>query len=336
MEDLMKIFKTILCAITITFFMSPANAAKYEFSIVSVSDTSNTFWQGIQKGMDAACEMINSWGQDEVDCILVYNQENGNVPMELETVETIVRQGTDGLAVHIVNDDMFDDIMAECIEGGQICLATNVDDSEGASGNARLSMTGQDLYRAGYELVKGLAPQFPDGPVHVLFGLSAPGQSWAEARINGGIEYMEEYKAANPDREVTWDKIDSGMDTSLTGQRVCSYIQGAPETTAYFDAGFWGAGAGTCLRDLGYEPGQLLMGMFDIVEIVLDEMRQGYVHLTVDQQPFYQGFLPILQMYFMNKYGLSAFDVNTGKALLYPADIMDPEFQKFVEKGVRY
>ena len=38
----------------------------------------------------------------------------------------------------------------------------------------------------------------------------------------------------------------------------------------------------------------------------------------------------------MNKYGLSAFDVNTGKALLYPADIMDPEFQKFVEKGVRY
>ena len=332
----MKIFKTILCAITITFFMSPANAAKYEFSIVSVSDTSNTFWQGIQKGMDAACEMINSWGQDEVDCILVYNQENGNVPMELETVETIVRQGTDGLAVHIVNDDMFDDIMAECIEGGQICLATNVDDSEGASGNARLSMTGQDLYRAGYELVKGLATQFPDGPVHVLFGLSAPGQSWAEARINGGIKYMEEYKAANPDREVTWDKIDSGMDTSLTGQRVCSYIQGAPETTAYFDAGFWGAGAGTCLRDLGYEPGQLLMGMFDIVEIVLDEMRQGYVHLTVDQQPFYQGFLPILQMYFMNKYGLSAFDVNTGKALLYPADIMDPEFQKFVEKGVRY
>ena len=332
----MKIFKTILCAITITFFMSPANAAKYEFSIVSVSDTSNTFWQGIQKGMDAACEMINSWGQDEVDCILVYNQENGNVPMELETVETIVRQGTDGLAVHIVNDDMFDDIMAECIEGGQICLATNVDDSEGAAGNARLSMTGQDLYRAGYELVKGLAPQFPDGPVHVLFGLSAPGQSWAEARINGGIKYMEEYKAANPDREVTWDKIDSGMDTSLTGQRVCSYIQGAPETTAYFDAGFWGAGAGTCLRDLGYEPGLLLMGMFDIVEIVLDEMRQGYVHLTVDQQPFYQGFLPILQMYFMNKYGLSAIDVNTGKALLYPADIMDPEFQKFVEKGVRY
>ena len=332
----MKIFKTILCAITITFFMSPANAAKYEFSIVSVSDTSNTFWQGIQKGMDAACEMINSWGQDEVDCILVYNQENGNVPMELETVETIVRQGTDGLAVHIVNDDMFDDIMAECKEGGQICLATNVDDSEGSAGNARLSMTGQDLYRAGYELVKGLAPQFPDGPVHVLFGLSAPGQSWAEARINGGIKYMEEYKAANPDREVTWDKIDSGMDTSLTGQRVCSYIQGAPETTAYFDAGFWGAGAGTCLRDLGYEPGQLLMGMFDIVEIVLDEMRQGYVHLTVDQQPFYQGFLPILQMYFMNKYGLSAFDVNTGKALLYPADIMYPEFQKFLEKGVIY
>jgi len=332
----MKFIKILACVFSILLIASPISAAKYSFSIVSVSDTSNTFWQGIQKGMDAACEMLNAWGQDEVDCILVYNQENGNVPMELKTVETIVRQGIDGLAVHIVNDDMFDDIMQECIDAGMICLATNVDDSEGAAGNARLSMTGQDLFKAGYELSKGLAPQYPDGDVHVLIGLSAPGHSWAEARKNGVVLYLEEYKAANPDRKVTWDVIDSGMDTSLTGQRVCSYVQGYPETTAYFDMGFWGAGAGTCLRDLGYEPGQLLMGMFDIVEIVLDEMRQGYVHLTVDQQPFYQGFLPILQMYFMNKYGLSAFDVNTGKALLYPADIMDPEFQKFVDKGVRY
>ena len=332
----MKFIKILACVFSIFLIASPISAAKYSFSIVSVSDTSNTFWQGIQKGMDAACEMLNAWGQDEVDCILVYNQENGNVPMELKTVETIVRQGIDGLAVHIVNDDMFDDIMQECIDAGMICLATNVDDSEGAAGNARQSMTGQDLFKAGYELSKGLAPQYPDGDVHVLVGLSAPGHSWAEARKNGVVLYLEEYKAANPDRKVTWDVIDSGMDTSLTGQRVCSYVQGFPETTAYFDMGFWGAGAGTCLRDLGYEPGQLLMGMFDIVEIVLDEMRQGYVHLTVDQQPFYQGFLPILQMYFMNKYGLSAFDVNTGKALLYPADIMDPEFQKFVDKGVRY
>ena len=332
----MKFIKTLMVSLTILFFVSPVSAAKYSFSIVSVSDTSNTFWQGIQKGMDGACEMLNAWGMDEVDCILVYNQENGNIPMELRTVETIVEQGTDGLAVHIVEDTMFDDVMQRCIDKGMICLATNVDDSQGSAGNARLSMTGQDLYKAGYELVKGLAPQFPDGDVHVLMGLSAPGQSWAEARINGGIKYLEEYKASNPDRKVTWDTIDSGMDTSLTGQRICSYIQGAPETTAYFDAGFWGAGAGTCLRDLGYEPGQLLMGMFDIVEIVLDEMRQGYVHLTVDQQPYYQGFLPILQMYFMNKYGLSAFDVNTGKALLYPEDIMSADFQKFVDMGVRF
>ena len=188
----MKIFKIICLLFSFMLFVTPVSAEKYRFSIVSVSDTSNTFWQGIQKGMDAACEMINAWGQDELDCILVYNQENGNVPMELETVETIVRQGIDGLAVHIVNDDMFDDIMQECIDGGQICLATNVDDSQGAAGNARLSMTGQDLFQAGYELAKGLAPQYPDGDVHVLIGLSAPGQSWAEARAGGVKLFMEE------------------------------------------------------------------------------------------------------------------------------------------------
>jgi len=41
------------------------------------------------------------------------------------------------------------------------------------------------------------------------------------------------------------------------------------------------------------------MGMFDLVDIVMDEMDEGYVHLTIDQQPYLQGYLPILQMYLM-------------------------------------
>ena len=61
-------------------------------------------------------------------------------------MKQLFEQGTDGLAVHIVEDTMFDDIMQRCIDKGMICLATNVDDSEGSAGNARLSMTGQDLY----------------------------------------------------------------------------------------------------------------------------------------------------------------------------------------------
>ena len=71
-------------------------------------------------------------------------------------------------------------------------------------------MTGQDLFKAGYELAKGLAPQYPDGDVHVLIGLSAPGQSWAEARAGGVKLYMEEYKAARIFRDSRIGTIGGG------------------------------------------------------------------------------------------------------------------------------
>jgi len=110
-------------------------------------------------------------------------------------------------------------------------------------------------------------------------------------------------------------------------------VQGKPETNAYVDAGFWGAGAGECLRDLGIKPGQLHMATFDLVPVVLDEMKRGYVDITIDQQPYYQGYLPILQLAMMKKFGLSAFDVNTGKAVVEPKDL--EQVEKFMSMGVR-
>ena len=82
-----------------------------------------------------------------------------------------------------------------------------------------------------------------------------------------------------------------------------------------------------------YSTNELLMGMFDLVDIVMDEMDEGYVHLTIDQQPYLQGYLPILQMYLMKEFGLSAWDVNTGKAFVYPSDVAD--VRKYIEMGVR-
>ena len=317
----------LFIAICTVFLISIPASAKYKFSVLTQVDTSNTFWQGIKRGMDDACEML------DVDCQLVFNQENGNLQMQLTNLEVLVEQGIDGISLVIVEDTMFDEAVQKAIDAGIPVITTNVDDSEGAAGNARLAFVGQDLYQAGYELAKELSKQFPEGDTHVLLGLSAPGQNWAELRIGGVRQFMEEYKAANPNKKVTWDTIDSGLDTSVTGQRICAYVQGHPETNAYFDAGFWGSGAGECLRDLGLKPGDLLMAMFDLVDITMDEMDKGYVNLTIDQQPYLQGYLPILQMYLMKEFGLSAWDVNTGKALVFPSDVKN--IRKYIEMGVR-
>lgn len=301
---------------------------RYRFTYLTQTGTDNTFWQVVKRGMDDACQTL------DVDCQLIFTQENGNLQMHLQNLETVIEQGVDGIITVVVNDDLYDEAIQRAIDNGIPVITANVDDTQGAEGNARLAFVGQDLYQAGYELAKEISKSFPEsGPIHVLLGLSRPGESWAEDRIGGARQFIEEYAAANPDRQVTFEVIDSANDLGVTGSRYCQYVQGNPETNVILDAGFWFAGAGECLRDLGYGPDEILMGGFDLVPIVLDEMDKGYVHLTVDQQPYLQGYLPILQLYLINRFGLSAWDVNTGKALIHPENVT--ELRQFVDQGVR-
>lgn len=320
-----KIFP-IIAAMALALAPWNGALAEYRFTVLTQTGIDNTFWQTIKRGMDDACE---DYG---VDCQLLFTAENGNLQMHLQNLETTISQGVDGVATVIVNDTLYDDAVRRAVDQGIPVLTLNVDDTEGAEGNARLAFVGQDLFQSGYDVAKGLLAGMDRGKSqHVLLALARPGESWAEDRIGGARKYLEEAKTAG--WNLTHETIDSSNDLSITGQRICQYVQGNSSTTAVIGAGFWFAGAGSCLRDLGIAPGAIQMAGFDLVPILLDEMKKGYVHLTVDQQPYLQGYLPIQQLYFINKFGLSAYDVNTGKALIRPEDV--EEVETFVGMGVR-
>lgn len=289
---------------------------KLTFTFLHPSNTSNVFYQAVQKGMNDACTQVGA------DCQMIYVQNEMDIQQELANFEAAIAQGVDGIMVTIVNNDAYDDVVQRAIDAGIPVVAVTTDDSEGADGNARLSFIGQNVGEAGYALAKDVATLFPaEGPIHVLLGVSAPGQNWAEARIAGIERYLEEYKAANADRQVTWERIDSGLDLAETGSRVAAYVQQHPETTAYFDAGFWEAGAAVALKDIGYEPGQMILAGFDTVPAALEQMKAGYIQRVVDQQPYLQGYLSALQLYLINTYQLSGWDVDTGKGIVKPDQV---------------
>ena len=45
-------------------------------------------------------------------------------------------------------------------------------------------------------------------------------------------------------------------------------------------------------------------------------MKEGFQNLVIDQQPFLQGYLPILNICLTKKFGFSGLDVNTAGALV--------------------
>lgn len=292
------------------------------------SGASNTFWQAVQKGYEDGCAKLGA------NCQMVYVQTDGSIPEQVANMEAAIARNPDALITSIVDNTAFDDVIQRARDAGIIVIASNVDDLEGAAGNARQAFIGQGFEPAGYGLARAQWANMPaEGDLHILVGVSGPGQNWSETRALGVTNFLDEMIKAHPERKITYEKIDSGTDLAITADRVGAYLNAHPETNAYFDTGFWHAGVAGVLRDKGVPPGKVLLAGFDLVPIVLDEMDAGYIQVEVDQQPYEQGFMPVMEVYLAKTVGLAPADINTGEALVYPKDVA--AVRDLSEKGLR-
>jgi len=292
------------------------------------SGASNTFWQAVQKGFEDGCTKLAA------NCQMVYVQTDGSVQEQVANMEAAIARNPDALLTSIVDNNAFDDVIKRARDAGIIVIASNVDDLEGAAGNARQAFIGQGFVPAGYSLAQAQWKNMPaEGDLHILVGVSAPGQNWSEQRALGVTNFLDEQIAANPDRKITYEKIDSGTDLATVGDRVGAYLSANPNTNAYFDTGFWHAAVGRVLADRGVEPGKVLLGGFDLVPEVLEQMKAGYVQVQVDQQPYMQGFMPVMQVYLAKTVGLAPADIDTGQGIVTP-DMVDA-IMELSAKGLR-
>jgi simple sugar transport system substrate-binding protein len=50
-------------------------------------------------------------------------------------------------------------------------------------------------------------------------------------------------------------------------------------------------------------------------------MKAGYIQVEIDQQPYMQGFMPVMQVYLNKTAGLAPADIDTGQGVVTPADV---------------
>jgi simple sugar transport system substrate-binding protein len=313
----------------VALFASPVQAQEQRtYVFVTHALAGTPFWQSVKIGMDDACALVKA------RCQMLFIQTRGNLDEQLTNLKAAVAQRPNGIVITLPNNRLYNDVVNQARAEGIPVIAANVDISDKSVNNQRQAFIGQDLEQAGYDLARAMSTKFPkEGPVHLLIGVSAPGQIWAEQRAAGIVRFMEEYKKANAGRDISWHKLDSTTDLAQATSRVMAYINANPKTTGYLDIGYWHTGVATTLRSQGVPPGKILIGGFDLVPAAMNEMKTGYVQFQVDQQPYLQGYLPIIQFHLMNNYKLSAWDVNTGRAIVQPSEV--DQIIELSKKGVR-
>lgn len=323
-------FKKLIAgtALGLSMMASGAYAEGLNLTFISHSSASNTFWQSVKKGFDDGCARV------EATCQLILTQTEGSVEQAVANLQAAIATKPDAIFVAIVDDKAYDAVIQEATDAGILVLAVNVDDSQGNKGNARKAFVGQGFVAAGYSLAKAQSENFPkEGPLNFLVGVNAPGQTWSEQRAGGVTKFLEEYKAEHKDREITITRIDAATDLALTADRIGAYLNANPNTTAYFDTGYWHAGVAKVLKDRGIEPGKVLLGGFDLVPEALQQMTAGYIQVQVDQQPYMQGFMPVMQAYLYKTAGLTPSDIDTGQGIVVPKDV--PTIMEMSKQGLR-
>ncbi len=72
------------------------------------------------------------------------------------------------------------------------------------------------------------------------------------------------------------------------------------------------------MQAAGKKPGDIVNFGFDTSPQIVEAFKGGWVQLTADQQPFLQGYIPILSLCQQVVYGLAPLNVDTGAGFVTP------------------
>ncbi len=107
--------------------------------------------------------------------------------------------------------------------------------------------------------------------------------------------------------------MEAATNTDLFQPQVAGAVAANPQVKLISYSGGQFLGASTYyMESIGKKPGEIKNIGFDISGPIIDGFEKGYVSLTIDQQPFYQGFLPIVSLCMAVKFGLTPITVDTG------------------------
>jgi simple sugar transport system substrate-binding protein len=180
-------------------------------------------------------------------------------------------------------------------------------------------------------LAKGAAQRagLKKGDRAMVWGLL--GQETRGLRTKGCVDALKEMGVTVDYLEIS-DAINS--DAPQGTPVATSYIASHPDVKMIItDHGNLTSTLGTFFKTANKKPGEIFGAGFDLSPATTQAIKEGWVGAVLDQQPWLQGYLPILQICLTKKYGFAGLHIDTGAAIIDKAsiDFVAP----LAEKGIR-
>ncbi len=275
------------------------SSKSYKFTFVN-HVTTNPFFTPTQNGAADACKLLGcsyQWA----------GSATSNVSEMTNAMSSAITAGVDGIAIALVDLKAFNAPTLKALQAGIPVISYNAD----AVGNARLAYIGQDLFVSGQQMGQHIVDLLPSGGDVALF-IATPGSLNIQPRIDGAQATLKSHSNIKPHVVAT------GAAVPQEHSVIDSYLASHSSVAGMFavDGGST-EGVGLAIQKHN-ATGKVKGGGYDLTPTTEQLVSSGVMQFTIDQQPYLQGFLPVLQMY-MYKATQSltgVADVNTGLKFL--------------------
>lgn len=259
--------------------------------------TTNPFFVPTKYGIEDACAITNCEYQWT-------GSQTSNAAEMVNAMNAAIAAKADAIAVCLVDPVAFNRPIARAMEAGIPVFSYNAD----VPASGRLAYIGQDLYASGVSMGERIVGLVPGGRV-ALF-IATPGQLNIQPRIDGAQAAIK--KAG---KDITVDVIATGPTVDEELSKIDAYSIGHPDVKGMFavDAGST-QGVSEVIKKYKLNEKGVKGGGYDLLPVTLNNIRDGYLDFTIDQQPYLQGYYTVMEMAtFLASGGLTGpAEINTG------------------------
>ena len=268
--------------------------------------TTNLFFVPTQNGMKDAAALLGlpapKWG----------GSTTSSATEMVSYLNTAIAAKANGIATTVITATSFTTPVKNAMDAGIPVISYNADGvvTNGVPdiGTNRLCYVGQALYNSGVAMgnrIKSLIST----PGEVVIFIATPGSGNIQPRYDGAVSVL---KPAG----FTVKQAATGALTSGEGAAEKAFLTGAKATLKgafAVDAGSTQF-LGPSLASVGLK---IPAGGFDLTPGTLTAINSGQLNFTIDQNPYLQGFLPVMYLYLFNLTGGLVAPPNTDTGLTF-------------------
>lgn len=322
----MNFIRTTLALLITFFFTSSIQAIESDLGDNWCSDVRIHFFAGGAEG-DGFAGIVQTGAENAIrdtgaDAEILYSEWASE--RMIQQLREAIGAGVDGIAMmgH-PGDDAIMPLAEMASEAGILMMYQNVD-VPAVRAKYGGGYVGADLSTQGKELAREAIRQFGFEAGDTAIVMVPVGDYSRAQREDGARIVFEEHGMIVVVLDGTPEQA---TDPNSAIGVISAALAANPETKVIVHTGGQMLGnAETFAKAAGYGPGELLQIGFDTSPQVMSAFVNDYAHLTSDQQPFLQGYLPILALCQMKVLGTGALNQDTGAGFVTTSnyeDVMD-------------